>query len=45
MRNNASLERLRTDRIDLYQLHWWPVQGEQVPMEEIWGGGARHGSA
>jgi aryl-alcohol dehydrogenase-like predicted oxidoreductase len=33
----ASLERLRTDRIDLYQLHWFPRDGEQVPIEETWG--------
>lgn len=34
---DASLERLRTDRIDLYQLHWFPRDGEQVPIEETWG--------
>jgi aryl-alcohol dehydrogenase-like predicted oxidoreductase len=34
---DASLERLRTDRIDLYQLHWWPRDGERVPIEETWG--------
>jgi aryl-alcohol dehydrogenase-like predicted oxidoreductase len=34
---DASLGRLRTDRIDLYQLHWWPRHGEQVPIEETWG--------
>jgi aryl-alcohol dehydrogenase-like predicted oxidoreductase len=31
----GSLERLRTDRIDLYQLHW-PDEGG-VPLEETWG--------
>jgi aryl-alcohol dehydrogenase-like predicted oxidoreductase len=34
---DASLQRLRTDRIDLYQLHWFPRDGEQVPIEETWG--------
>jgi aryl-alcohol dehydrogenase-like predicted oxidoreductase len=31
----GSLERLRTDRIDLYQLHWPDETG--VPVEETWG--------
>jgi aryl-alcohol dehydrogenase-like predicted oxidoreductase len=31
----ASLERLQTDRIDLYQLHWPDSSG--VPLEETWG--------
>ena len=31
----ASLERLGTDRIDLYQLHWPDATG--VPVEETWG--------
>ena len=31
----ASLRRLRTDRIDLYQLHWPDETG--VPLEETWG--------
>lgn len=31
----ASLERLETDRIDLYQLHWPDDTG--VPIEETWG--------
>jgi aryl-alcohol dehydrogenase-like predicted oxidoreductase len=30
-----SLERLSTDRIDLYQLHWPDTSG--VPIEETWG--------
>ena len=30
----ASLERLRTDRVDLYQLHWPDEQG--VRLEETW---------
>src|SRR6266540_367243 len=30
----GSLERLRTDRIDLYQLHW-PDSG-RVPLQETW---------
>ena len=30
-----SLERLSTDRIDLYQLHWPDASG--VPIEETWG--------
>ena len=30
----ASLERLQTDRIDLYQLHWPDSTG--VPLEETW---------
>lgn len=34
---DASLRRLRTDRIDLYQLHWFPRDAEQVPIEETWG--------
>jgi aryl-alcohol dehydrogenase-like predicted oxidoreductase len=32
----ASLKRLGTDRIDLYQLHWPDRTG--VPVEETWGG-------
>ena len=31
----ASLKRLRTDRIDLYQMHWPPEDG--TPIEEYWG--------
>jgi aryl-alcohol dehydrogenase-like predicted oxidoreductase len=31
----GSLERLRTDRIDLYQLHWPDSTG--VPIEDTWG--------
>jgi aryl-alcohol dehydrogenase-like predicted oxidoreductase len=31
----ASLDRLATDRIDLYQLHWPDESG--VPVEETWG--------
>lgn len=31
----GSLERLGTDRIDLYQLHWPDPQG--TPLEETWG--------
>ena len=31
----GSLGRLRTDRIDLYQLHW--PDGSGVPVEETWG--------
>jgi aryl-alcohol dehydrogenase-like predicted oxidoreductase len=31
----ASLGRLRTDRVDLYQLHW-PDEGD-VPVEDTWG--------
>lgn len=31
----GSLERLETDRIDLYQLHWPDESG--VPVEETWG--------
>jgi aryl-alcohol dehydrogenase-like predicted oxidoreductase len=31
----GSLERLETDRIDLYQLHWPDESG--VPLEETWG--------
>ncbi len=31
----ASLERLGTDRIDLYQLHWPDATG--VPLEDTWG--------
>jgi len=31
----ASLRRLRTDRIDLYQLHWPDEHG--VPLEDTWG--------
>ncbi len=30
-----SLKRLRTDRIDLYQVHWPPEDG--TPIEEYWG--------
>ncbi len=30
----ASLERLQTDRIDLYQLHW--PDGSGVPLEDSW---------
>ena len=30
-----SLRRLRTDRIDLYQLHWPPDDG--TPLEDYWG--------
>ena len=30
-----SLKRLRTDRIDLYQMHWPPEDG--TPIEEYWG--------
>ena len=30
-----SLKRLRTDRIDLYQMHWPPEDG--TPVEEYWG--------
>ena len=30
-----SLERLRTDRIDLYQLHWPDEEG--IPVEDTWG--------
>jgi len=30
----ASLERLQTDRIDLYQLHW--PDGGRVPLQETW---------
>ena len=29
----ASLRRLRTDRIDLYQIHW---RNREVPLEETW---------
>jgi len=32
---DASLERLRTDAIDLYQLHWPDETG--VPLEDTWG--------
>jgi aryl-alcohol dehydrogenase-like predicted oxidoreductase len=32
----ASLRRLRTDWIDLYQLHWWPDESA-VPIEDTWG--------
>jgi aryl-alcohol dehydrogenase-like predicted oxidoreductase len=32
---DGSLERLGTDRIDLYQLHWPDEQG--TPIEETWG--------
>jgi aryl-alcohol dehydrogenase-like predicted oxidoreductase len=31
----SSLKRLRTDRIDLYQMHWPPDDG--TPIEEYWG--------
>jgi len=31
----ASLRRLRTERIDLYQVHWPPEDG--TPIEEYWG--------
>jgi aryl-alcohol dehydrogenase-like predicted oxidoreductase len=31
----GSLRRLRTDRVDLYQLHW--PDGTGVPIEETWG--------
>lgn len=31
----ASLRRLRTERIDLYQMHWPPEDG--TPIEEYWG--------
>jgi aryl-alcohol dehydrogenase-like predicted oxidoreductase len=31
----GSLERLDTDRIDLYQLHWSDAEG--TPLEETWG--------
>ena len=34
---DASLERLQTDRIDLYLLHQWPFEGEVIPIEETWG--------
>jgi aryl-alcohol dehydrogenase-like predicted oxidoreductase len=30
----ASLERLRTDHVDLYQLHW---PDDSIPVEETWG--------
>jgi aryl-alcohol dehydrogenase-like predicted oxidoreductase len=32
----ASLERLRTDRIDVYFIHW-PPEDDDVPLEESWG--------
>ncbi|MEP6476177.1 MAG: aldo/keto reductase [Actinomycetota bacterium] len=32
---NASLRRLATDRIDLYQLHWPDETG--IPLEDTWG--------
>lgn len=32
---DASLRRLRTERIDLYQMHWPPEDG--TPLEEYWG--------
>jgi aryl-alcohol dehydrogenase-like predicted oxidoreductase len=32
---DQSLRRLRTDRIDLYQLHW--PDGSGIPVEETWG--------
>jgi aryl-alcohol dehydrogenase-like predicted oxidoreductase len=32
----GTLERLGTDRLDLYQLHW-PDEDDGVPIEETWG--------
>jgi aryl-alcohol dehydrogenase-like predicted oxidoreductase len=32
---DASLRRLRTDRIDLYQVHW-PPRDDATPLEEYW---------
>ncbi len=36
----ASLQRLRTDRIDIYVIHWPDVDGG-VPLAEAWGGMSR----
>ncbi len=36
----ASLKRLRTDRIDVYVVHW-PDEDGGVPLAETWGGMAR----
>ena len=36
----ASLQRLRTDRIDVYVVHW-PDEDGGVPLAETWGGMAR----